>query len=290
MFGMKRIDQMDCKLIGGIFLVVGTSIGAGMLALPIVTAELGFLASLFLLLSVWFVMTCGALFLLEANLWLPKNSNLVSMAKATIGPMGQLTTWIIYLLLLYSLLCAYIAGGSDLFQALLAKQGLVFSPAFSAIIFTVLLSSIVYLGIHFVDYANRGLMIAKFITYFILIILLVPFIHLPQLAMGNFSHISKSTAITITVTSFGFASIVPSLRFYFDSDVKKLKKVIIFGGLIPLFCYIAWDAAIMGIIPIEGAGGLADILTAGRSTSGLVDTLNSKVSQHSVSFFVKFFT
>jgi len=95
---------MDFKLLGSILLIVGTSIGAGMLALPIATAQLGFFGSLILLLICWFVMTAGALLLLEVNLWLPQNSNLISMAKATIGPIGQIVAWITYLLLLYYLL------------------------------------------------------------------------------------------------------------------------------------------------------------------------------------------
>src|SRR3990167_3617578 len=110
---------MDFKLIGSILLIVGTSIGAGMLALPIATAQLGFMGSLILLFACWFIMTAGAFTILEVNLWLPQNSNLISMARATIGPWGQIIAWVTYLLLLYSLLCAYIAGGSDLFHDLL---------------------------------------------------------------------------------------------------------------------------------------------------------------------------
>ena len=34
-------NKVDTKLIGGILLIVGTSIGGGMLALPIATAEAG---------------------------------------------------------------------------------------------------------------------------------------------------------------------------------------------------------------------------------------------------------
>src|SRR5438552_1817543 len=106
---------MNFKFVGGVLLIVGTCIGAGMLALPIATAELGFIGSCILLVVCWLVMTYGALLLLEVNLWMPQNSNLISMAKATIGPSGQIISWVTYLLLLYSLLCAYIAGGSDLF-------------------------------------------------------------------------------------------------------------------------------------------------------------------------------
>src|SRR6187200_1183190 len=107
---------MNFKLLGSILLVVGTSIGAGMLAVPIPTAALGFTGALVLLFLCWLVMTAGAFLLLEVNLWMPMNSNLNTMARGTIGSFGQIISWIAFLLLLYSLLAAYVDGGSDLFH------------------------------------------------------------------------------------------------------------------------------------------------------------------------------
>src|SRR3990167_7203343 len=101
---IRGVVLMDSKLIGSILLIVGTCIGAGMLALPIATAQLGFVGSLILLFSVWIVMTTGAFYILEVNLWLPQNSNLISMSRATIGPVGQIVSWINFLLMLYCLL------------------------------------------------------------------------------------------------------------------------------------------------------------------------------------------
>ena len=98
---------MNIKMIGGMLLIVGTSIGAGMLALPVATAELGFLGSVIVLVACWLVMTASAFLILEVSLWLPQGTNLISMAGATIGPIGQLIAWLTYILLLYSLLCLY---------------------------------------------------------------------------------------------------------------------------------------------------------------------------------------
>src|SRR3990167_3886173 len=100
---------MDSKILGSILLMVGTAIGAGMLAVPIATAELGFAGSLILLFICWFVMTSGAFLLLEVNLWMQPNSNLVTMARKTLGPFGQALAWLTFLLLLYSLISAYIS-------------------------------------------------------------------------------------------------------------------------------------------------------------------------------------
>jgi tyrosine-specific transport protein len=281
---------MDFKLLGSILLVVGTSIGAGMLALPIAAAQLGFVGSVLLLCVCWFVMTAGALLLLEVNLWLPQNNNLITMAKATIGPLGQIIAWVMYLLLLYSLICAYIAGGSDLLHNLLLRNNLSIPLWSSAIIFTLIFGSIVYFGIRSVDYANRGLMVFKFGSYFVLIFLLTPYISLEKLSFSDWSGLTSTAAITVTITSFGFGAIVPSLRVYFAGNVKKLKQAIVIGSLIPLFCYIAWDAAIMGVIPVVGENGLMAMMGSKSSTSDLVNTLSATASTESINFFVKLFT
>ncbi len=281
---------MDFKLLGSVLLIVGTSIGAGMLALPIATAQLGFVGSLILLFICWFVMTAGAFLLLEVNLWMPMNSNLNTMARHTIGPVGQIFSWIVFLLLLYSLLCAYIAGGSDLFHNLLLTRGIEIPVWISSIVFTCIFGSVVYFGIRSVDYVNRGLMFIKFGAYILLIVLLTPLISSSKLAAGNLHHLTSTTAIMVTITSFGYATIVPSLRIYFAGDVKKLKKAILIGSLVPLICYAIWDAAIMGVIPLEGDHGLISILKSQTSTSDLVNTLSDIAAQKSVTFFAKLFT
>src|SRR3989338_2511861 len=100
----RRVKIMLSKLIGGIFLIIGTCIGAGMLALPTATAAGGFFHTLFFMLGAWFLMTVGALYILEVNLRLPEHTNFISMARVTLGRGGAVVTWIFYLLLLYSLL------------------------------------------------------------------------------------------------------------------------------------------------------------------------------------------
>lgn len=281
---------MYSKLLGGILLITGTSIGAGMLGLPIAAAQLGFAGAVILLFVCWLVMLACAFLILEVNLWLPQNNNLISMAKATIGPIGQVVAWASYLLLLYSLLCAYIAGGSDLFHNLATMVGITTPKWLSSIIFTFVFGSIVYLGIKSVDRTNRVLMTIKFFTFFVVAFFLMPFVSLEKLSDGNLNNITSVSAITITAAAFGWATLIPSLRAYFAHDIKTLKIAIVIGSAIPLICYILWDAVIMGVIPLSGDQSLDMILHSTNSTSHLVDTLSNTVNNHSITFFSKFFT
>lgn len=281
---------MNSKLIGGILLVVGTTIGAGMLALPIATAQLGFWGSLVLLIAGWAVMTASTFVFLEVNLWMPKNSNIISMAGATLGKLGQAVAWVAYLVLLYSILSAYIAGGGDLFHFLITRSGLSVPLPVASVIFTVLFGVIVYFGIKAVDYVNRGLMFGKMGTFLLLVLLILPFVSSSNLLSGEFKYMMSPSSLTVTTVSFAFLMIVPSLRTYFGDDVKSLKKAIFIGTLIPLVCYIFWDMAIMGIIPIDGVMGLHAISQSNSSNSDLVIALTSILQKDSVTVFAKFFT
>lgn len=281
---------MNSKLLGGILLVVGTTIGAGMLALPVATAELGFWGSTVLLIASWAIMTLCAFLFLEVNLWLPPNTNLISMAGITLGRFGQVIAWSFYLLLLYSILSAYIAGGGDLFHYLMTTSGIHLSLGVAQIIFTLLFGAVVYRGIQMVDYVNRGLMFGKMGAYFLLVILILPFIQKANLSAGEFRQILAPTSLSVTVIAFTCAMVIPSLRTYFNDDVPALRKAIFWGTLIPLICYIAWDLVIMGVVPLAGSLGLGAMLHSASANSDLVSSLGAILNKADVTRVAKFFT
>ncbi len=275
---------MNIKQFGGILLITGNAIGGGMLALPLATAQSGFLYSSFFLIACWGVMLAGGLLILEVNLWFPPNSHLISMARATLGIPGEIIAWLCYLLLLYALLAAYIAGGSDFLQGILQKINFHFSGIVTSILFVLILGPIVYKGMHSVDLMNRILTGGKLLIFLLLILCLFPVISTNQLTQGNFQFLPKS--LSIIITSFGFTAIIPSLRSYFHSNVKQLRQVIILGSLIPLFCYIFWNGAIMGVIPISK---LLTIAKSSQSTSHLTNAL-SYLNKKSITLLAWIFT
>lgn len=278
---------MNSRLLGGILLIVGNCIGGGMLALPIVTAQAGFLGATMLLLGAWLAMTLGAFFILEVNLWMPPNSNLISMAKATLGRGGYIVSWITYLILLFSLLAAYISGGTDIFNSLMNLAGFSLPIWLTSVIFLSILGLIVYLGIESVDYVNRGLIIIKFLSLFLLINLVFPQVQYHHLKEMHPHHLIS--AVTVVITSFAFA-VVPSLRSYFDSDIKKLRIAILLGSLIPLICYLLWVGVILGRLPWGGENGLLAISKSDHAVSLLTQSIVDFSNNHWVTTIVRTFT
>ena len=95
------------KVIGGSLLIAGSCIGAGMLALPILTGVAGLRPTLVMLGLAWLFMTTTALLLIEVNGWFKKEVNLLTMVEHTLGKWGRRFSWALYLLLFYALLVAY---------------------------------------------------------------------------------------------------------------------------------------------------------------------------------------
>lgn len=288
MFFFFAGHHMRSRFIGGILLIVGTSIGGGMLALPVANAATGFWQSSLFLLLCWLLMTLGAFFILEVNLYLPAGKNMVSMAAATLGTPGLLAAWLSYLFLLYTLLSAYISGGADVVGGLLQQLNIYTGTWQLTTLFTLAFGLIVYGGIHQVDLLNRGLMFAKLAIYFMLVVLIAPSIHMDSFQGGNARYITGS--VMILITSFGFAIIVPNLREYFNDDIKKLKKVVFIGSLIPLLCYLAWDAVIIGSLPSNGTHGLIALMQDPHTTSSLASMLSKTIHSPLINYLFNFFT
>lgn len=246
---------MISRFIGCVLFIIGTCIGAGILALPIVTAAGDLTHIILLFIGVWLLMTIAAFYLLEVSFVMPKGTNLVTMAKNTLGPWGMMITWLSYLLLLYSVMAAYLAGGGDLLNNLLLLFH-VHLPRWSLVLlFLVALGAVVYHGIRSIDMVNRGFMTIKLTAFFLLLVLILPKIHLPNLQGGGFVYLHS--AILVIITSFGYSLILPSLHNYLGGHKNWLRAAVLLGSLIPLLCYILWVMAVHGVISLHYWSGIA---------------------------------
>ena len=69
------------KTVGSTLLVAGTMIGAGMLAMPLTSAGIGFGATLFLLLGLWTLLTFSALLFVELYQTAPSDAGIGTLAE-----------------------------------------------------------------------------------------------------------------------------------------------------------------------------------------------------------------
>ncbi|MGE0198561.1 MAG: amino acid permease [Simkaniaceae bacterium] len=274
--------------IGGILLVAGTTIGAGMLALPVMSAFVGFFPSLVIFLLCWLVMLSTAFFFLDANFAVEGEPNLISMVHKTLGGWGKVLSWVVYLLLLYSLTAAYIAASAPLFSSAIEYvTGYALPDWLSPFALPLIFGSFVYLGTLGVDVINRLLMLGLGVSYFLLVGFLPEHIDNTLLTHTDWSPIL--VVFPVVITSFGYHIIIPSLTTYMHHDRKKLRWILMIGSLLPLIIYILWQVLILGVVPIEGKESLVEAWRAGASaTQPLTQILKSKwitIGAHFFSFF-----
>lgn len=203
---------MKNRTLGSILIVAGTTIGAGMLAMPLASAGVGFGVTLGLLITLWALMCYTALLLLEVYQHVPADMGLGSLAARYLGRYGQWATGFCMLFLLYALTAAYISGAGELLASSL-NQWLDWRlpPAAGVLIFTGIGGTVVCIGTSLVDLFNRFLFSAKIIFLAIMLALLLPHIHQINLLTLPLQQGLALSAIPVIFTSFGFTAAYPVL-------------------------------------------------------------------------------
>lgn len=238
------------KLLGAILLISGTAVGAGMLALPVLTAESGFIPSTLLFIAIWALTLFTALLIVEVNLSFQGEVNLISMAKNTLGKGAAALTWVLFLLLLYSLSSAYLSAmGLILNEVFESFMGIGIPHALQPMIPLLLFGTFVAAGTRITDRCNRVFVICLVAAYLFLIMAALPKVMYSRFTVQNYPLLFA--AVPVAVTSFGFHIVVPSVVSYLGHDVRRIRKAVIFGSLIPLGIYLLWQYVILGVVPLS---------------------------------------
>lgn len=270
------------SLTGGMLLVAGSCIGAGMLALPILTGLAGFFPSLSMILLAWAFMTFTGLLLVEATGWFSGQVNLLSMIEESLGRAGRLAAWISYLFLFYSLLVAYVAASGSIFSAILESLFHIHLPDWAAsLFFTLIFGWIIYLGTRPVDLLNRILMAGLILAYLGMIALGISQIH-PKLLLA-WSPKYLFTSLPVLVVSFGFQNLIPSLAGYMKGDLQRVRTTIIGGSLLSLAIYVIWSLFVLGVVPQAGI-----VESYGKGEEATI-ALNAILGSSAISYFAQGF-
>ncbi|OAJ34645.1 aromatic amino acid transport family protein [Piscirickettsia salmonis] len=277
------------KTLGSTLIIIGTTIGAGVLALPLATAGLGFYYAVILMIMLWILMCYTALLTLEVNLAFPRGSSFSSMAKATLGTPGKIIATAAMLILFYALTAAYITGGSQLITENLHIH-FQHAEKISALIFTIILGGFVFWSTRAVDYANRILFTIKIIAFITMLALLIGHVDLQRLEPQPTAQIFILAAAPIVFTSFGFHGSIPSIVNYVGISPKKLRKVLIIGSMVPLILYIIFELTTLGTIPRTGPHSLSALTEQGSSVGQFIHTLSQWVHSPVITALVNIFS
>jgi tyrosine-specific transport protein len=270
------------RVISGILLVSGTCIGAGMLALPVVTGLSGFLPAMVInLLCCLFMIATGLLFL-EAILWSKEGANILSISQNFLGPVGKIIGGISFLFLYYCLQVSYTSGGTPVFTMIIEQfAGIRIEGLSSYLLFGAVFGFFVFLGTGVVDRLNWLLMLGLFISYILLIGIGSSAVQLSFLKRTNW-WLCLAAAPTL-FGAYGYHNLLPSLASYLERNVTHLRLSIIFGTLIPFLVYSIWQWMIIGTLSLDM------IQKADKYGEPITQTLQKTVGHPWLVFFGEFF-
>lgn len=235
---------MNKKIIASAATLSGTIIGAGVLGLPYVFAQAGFLLGWMWIVFFGIIMLVTYLYIMESYLRTPGHHQLPGLAEIYLGKKGKYIMLIAMIFGVYASLAAYLLGeGKSL--SLLFFQTEQYA-IYLSILFWLILSVLLEGGI------ERLKKIESYGLVAIIIIIAGIFIFFfNRIQITNLTYIDTSNLfLPLGVTLFallGFSSL-PEVRDEMRGSEKYLKKTLFLGVLIPVILYLVFSATFVGVL------------------------------------------
>ena len=223
-----KVEKLRISPLEGLALIVGTLVGAGVLGLPYAASKVGLIPAIGILFGVMLLMLFTALIVLKLSAEMG-GAQMSTIAQNTLGKAGGWMMFISIMIMGFGAFLAYISGIGSIFTTLFG-----INEIFGAILFWILASSIIYLGL---EASGKTELIMS-------IVLLVVFIGvtgmlIPHASLENALYVDLSgilSIIGVVIFAFGAHTIIPDVYRGIGS-YKKTKKVIILAFLIPAAIY-----------------------------------------------------
>ena len=281
---LKKEGHVDAASTwNAISLVAGTTVGAGILALPAVATEAGFFPSAVALLGAWVFMATTGLLISEVCCNLVKrdksleNIGVLNMVKITVGPYGAAVSGIVYCFISYALLVAYIAEAGEIIaqSAQLPSWG-------GPVAFIVVEGGTLAFGSELAIASMNNLFVVIVIGSFGgLVAVGFPAVQVTNLLHQNYGAVMKT--VPTMFVALVYHNVVPVVCAQLHYNVQAIRIAISVGSLIPLAMFITWNLVILGIAvpgdlsvdPVEllragGAGELTGVLISSFSEAAIV--------------------
>ncbi|KAG0551890.1 hypothetical protein BDA96_01G462100 [Sorghum bicolor] len=260
---------------GAVALIVGTSIGSGILAVPQRTAPAGFVPSAACMVTCWAFLVAEALLIAEINVHLRRRRrnkdgggnrrgeleldleviSVKSMAQETLGEWGGHLATATYLFLSYTSMVAYASKSGEVLSRLVPGV----PEPFSGAAFTAALAMLIAGGGTAVtDRVNQLLtfvMIGLLLTIEVSAVALGGGLSLP--ANANWEQVPA--ALPVIIFTLVFHDIAPVICAYLEGDLARIRLSILVGSLVPLVSLLVWDDIALGLATTDVAAGF-DVL------------------------------
>jgi amino acid permease len=232
--------------------LVGTIIGAGVLALPYAIMKAGFLTGILNLAVLSVASLLTYLFIGEVVLRTKGNYQLTGYARKYLGNFGGMLMTFAMVFGIYGALTAYIVGVGRSLAELFRMQGIAFhlvgisipSNIIFSIAFFIFVSSIVCMGIRVIGKSELIMSTGIIILLLAVSVLAMPKITASNLASFDFTKIFVPYGVILFALAGAVA--VPEMKEELIKNKNLLKKAILIGVWIPIILYFLFSLSVVG--------------------------------------------
>lgn len=220
-------------------ILIGCTIGAGILGIPYVASESGPLTTIANIFLVCFLVTIVTLFLGEIYLRTKGNHQLIGLVEKYFGKRGRLLFSLVFFFELYCALIAYIIGSGQALTAIFNTN-----PVINSLIFYIIFSILLYFGLKLFAEAEVFLTVGMFFVIIFLTVISFQFINIQNFTgfqLGKF-YLPFGVVLFATMGVWSVSEMKQELK-----DKKLLKKAIILGVAISSIVYIIFTAVVLGV-------------------------------------------
>ncbi len=226
----------------GVAVIVGTIVGAGIIGVPFVFAQSGFLTATLVLILIGSALFIARLMLGEVIMRTEEVYQLTGYTKKYLGRFFQHLQGLVLVSSIFGTLLAYMISQGDILSALLGG-----SPTTWSLVFYLLFSMMVIYGIDVVKRSELLMIVAVFFIMVVIAAYSAPEIQPSFLVEFDASNILLPFGV-IMFACAGLVSIPAAWRVLKKAGREDLfKSVIIWGGVIPPVLYFIFALLVVGI-------------------------------------------
>jgi tryptophan-specific transport protein len=286
-----QITSESKPLWHGVILVAGGAVGAGMFALPFVSAGAWFYWAVIGLATVCLFTYLSALLLIEVNVRYPLGSSFDTLIRDTLGSVWASVNNVSIGFIMFILMYAYITAGAGILDSsiahLLAENQAVPKPVFS-LIFASIAGLSIWFGTTAVSRLSTVLMVAMCGAFLTANSGLLGSLDLAVLLASNTGELTYLwSALPVFVTAFACAGLVPSLVSHYNNRADRTGLAVLLGVLLALLVYVVWLGATLGNI---SRTEFVDVASNGGGLSALVLALQSDTSTRLINASLTWFS
>ncbi len=279
---------MKNKVLGSTLIIAGTAVGAGMLAMPLTSAQMGFGLTFILLTLLWILLTFTAVLYAEVHQYNKNDAGIASLAEQYFGAAGRLFVNFVLLFFMYAVLTAYVTGSGNLLLGILPNfENPEMVQKIMSLIFAIGLGSVITIGISVADVANRISFGLKVLIFLVILALLLNKVSFENLQATPTNNLLLFSAMPVFFMTFGFHICTPTINEYLDGDNRKVKLSCIFGATGIFIIYVIWQFATHGVLKQTV---LIDVLNKDPSLNGLIEAFKVTTGSTMIGEIVRVFS